>query len=40
VSPGYYYITVFADVFDDVTESDEDNNINKGIERSGERRWK
>ncbi|RLG58197.1 MAG: hypothetical protein DRN95_04725, partial [Candidatus Hydrothermarchaeota archaeon] len=29
VSPGYYYVTVFADVFDDVTESDENNNINK-----------
>ncbi len=29
VSPGYYYVTVFADAFDDVTESDENNNINK-----------
>ena len=29
ISPGYYYVTVFADGFDDVTESDENNNINK-----------
>ena len=29
VSPWYYYVTVFADAFDDVDESDEDNNINK-----------
>jgi len=29
VSPRYYYVTVFADVFDDVAEFDENNNINK-----------
>jgi len=29
VTPGYYYVTVFADVFDDVAEFDENNNINK-----------
>ena len=29
VSPGYYYVTVFADAFGDVPESDDNNNINK-----------
>lgn len=29
VSPGSYYVTVYADAFTDVTESDENNNIEK-----------
>ena len=29
VSPGYYYVTVFTDAFQDITESNENNNINK-----------
>ena len=29
VTPGYYYVTVYADTFKTIIESDEDNNINK-----------